>query len=196
MIYSVLPPENCGTNLKPMRIGWSLLVFLLIFAAPARAAEPLDALFDKLHETENPIEARQIERKIWEAWGVSGSDTLDSLLQSGIQLMNQGELQRADQVFTAMIELKGDFAEAYNKRATVRFMAGDYAGSVADVERTLRLEPRHFGALAGLGLIMERVDNLPEALRAYRRAMAVNPHLADMANKLKEVRRKLDAKEL
>lgn len=196
MIYSVLPPEKCGINLTSMRIGWSLIVFLLIFAAPVRAAETLDVLFEKLQETENPIEARQIERKIWEAWGVSGSDTLDSLLQSGVQLMNQGELHRADQIFTAMIELKGDFAEAYNKRATVRFMAGDYAASVADVERTLRLEPRHFGALAGLGVIMERLDNLPEALKAYRRAMAANPHLADMANKLKDVRRKLDAKEL
>ncbi|MBP7065334.1 MAG: tetratricopeptide repeat protein [Ferrovibrio sp.] len=181
-----------------MRIVMALFCafILLLPALPARAAEPLDLLFEKLYETQNPIEARQLERKIWESWGLSGSDTLDSLLQSGTLLMNQGEYQRADQIFTAMIELKPDFAEGYNKRATVRFLAGDYAGSVADVERTLKLEPRHFGALAGLGSIMERLDNLPEALRAYRRALAANPHLQDLQSKLRDVRRKLDAKEL
>jgi tetratricopeptide (TPR) repeat protein len=180
-----------------MRIVLGLLTAaLLLLAPPSRAAEPLDLLFDKLYETENPIEARQLERKIWEAWGVSGSETLDSLLQSGTQLMNQGEFQRAEKIFAAMIDLKPDFAEAYNKRATARFLYGDYAGSVADVERTLKLEPRHFGALAGLGLIMERLDNLPEALRAYRRALAANPHMADLQGKLKDLRRKIDAKEL
>ncbi len=184
----------CGALLLTAPLLTVLL--LTILAGPARAAEPLDLLFEKLYETQNPIEARQLERKIWESWGVSGSDTLDSLLLSGTELMNKGEYDRADQIFTAMIELKPDFAEGYNKRATVRFLAGNYAASVADVERTLQLEPRHFGALAGLGSIMEQLDNLPEALKAYRRALAANPHLQDLQNKLRDVRRKLDAKEL
>jgi tetratricopeptide (TPR) repeat protein len=173
-----------------------LAVIPLLLALPARAQSAVDLLFDKLQETQNPIEAKQIERKIWEAWSKSDSDTLDALMQGGIAVMEKGDYARAAQIFSSMIELKPDFAEAYNKRATVRFLAGDYPGSVADIERTLKLEPRHFGALSGLGLIMERLDNLPEALRAYRRALAANPHLADAPDKLKELRRRIDAKEL
>jgi len=179
---------------------WILPLMLVLTAfAPlrmARAAEPLDLLFERLYETENPIEAQQLERKIWEAWATTDSDTLNTLLQSGVQLTNKGELARAEAVFSAMIDLRPDFAEAFNKRATVRFLAGNYPGSVADVERTLRLEPRHFGALSGLGIIMEKIDNLPEAIRAYRRALAANPHLAGLAEKLKELRRKQDAQQI
>lgn len=172
------------------------LLSLLILAHPAAGQSAVDALFDKLQETENPIEARQIERKIWEAWGKSDSDTINALMQGGIAVMEKGDYKRANDIFTAMIELKPDFAEAYNKRASVRYLAGDYPGSVADIERTLKLEPRHFGALSGLGAIMEQMDNLDEALKAYRRALAANPHLNDGADKLKELRRRLDAKEL
>ncbi|HLT75900.1 MAG TPA: tetratricopeptide repeat protein [Ferrovibrio sp.] len=173
-----------------------VLAVLLLAAAPARAQQAVDSLFEKLYETQNPIEARQLERKIWEAWAASGSDTIDALMKGGMAVMETGDHARAEQIFTSMIELKPDFAEAYNKRATVRFLTMDYAGSVADIERTLQLEPRHFGALAGLGTIMEQLDNLEEALRAYRRALAANPHLPDASEKLKELRRRLDAREL
>lgn len=174
------------------------VLLLLLLAAPAAAAQEaaprvIDSLFEKLYETQNPVEARQLERKIWETWAHSGSDTLDALMKGGMTVMEQGDHARAEQIFSQMIELNPDFAEAYNKRATVRFLALDYAGSVADIERTLKLEPRHFGALSGLGTIMERLDNLPEALKAYRRALAANPHLQDAPEKLKELRRRIDA---
>ncbi len=176
-------------------------IAMLLFAAPAAVAQDaaprvIDSLFEKLYETQNPIEARQLERKIWETWAMSGSDTLDALMKGGMAVMEAGDHARAEQIFTEMIELKPDFAEAYNKRATVRFLEMDYAGSVADIERTLKLEPRHFGALSGLGTIMERLDNLPEALKAYRRALAANPHLQDAPEKLKELRRRIDAHNL
>ncbi len=171
-------------------------LFMLPLPGVAAEAEGLDALFDKLYETENPIEARQIERKIWEAWSRSESDTLNTLLASGTEVMNSGDYARAVAIFSAMIDLKPDFAEAYNKRATTYFLAGNYAASVADVERTLKLEPRHFGALSGLGLMMERLDNLPEAIRAYQRALAANPHMPELPSRLKDVRRKQDAREL
>jgi tetratricopeptide (TPR) repeat protein len=179
-----------------MRLFAILALLLLLPVLPVRAQSAVDGLFEKLQETQNPIEARQLERKIWEAWIKSESDTLDALMQGGIAVMEKGDYGRAQEIFSTMIELKPDFAEAYNKRATVRFLGGDYAGSVADIERTLKLEPRHFGALSGLGTIMERLDNLPEALKAYRRALAANPHLNEGADKLKELRRKIDAREL
>lgn len=171
----------------------SIFVVTLLLAGPARAQQVIDSLFEKLYETQNPIEARQLERKIWETWANAGSDTLDALMKGGMAVMEKGDHARAEQIFSQMIELNPDFAEAYNKRATVRFLAMDYAGSVADIERTLQLEPRHFGALSGLGTIMERLDNLPEALKAYRRALAANPHLQDAPEKLKELRRRIDA---
>lgn len=179
-----------------MRFFATLALLLLLPVLPVRAQSAVDGLFEKLQETQNPIEARQLERKIWEAWAKSESDTLDALMQGGVAVMEKGDYGRAQDIFSTMIELKPDFAEAYNKRATVRFLGGDYAGSVADIERTLKLEPRHFGALSGLGTIMERLDNLPEALKAYRRALAANPHLNEGADKLKELRRKIDAREL
>lgn len=179
-----------------MRLFATLALLLLLPVLPARAQSAVDGLFEKLQETQNPMEARQLERKIWEAWAKSESDTLDALMQGGVAVMEKGDYGRAQDIFSTMIELKPDFAEAYNKRATVRFLGGDYAGSVADIERTLKLEPRHFGALSGLGTIMERLDNLPEALKAYRRALAANPHLNEGADKLKELRRKIDAREL
>ena len=179
-----------------MRILATLVLVLLLPVLPAQAQSAVDGLFEKLQETQNPIEAKQLERQIWAAWSKSESDTLDALMGGGIAVMEKGDYPRAQEIFSTMIELKPDFAEAYNKRATVRFLAGDYAGSVADIERTLKLEPRHFGALSGLGTIMERLDNLPEALKAYRRALAANPHLTDGADKLKELRRKIDAREL
>lgn len=179
-----------------MRIFATLAFVLLLPTLPAQAQSAVDGLFEKLQETQNPIEAKQLERQIWAAWSKSESDTLDALMGGGIAVMEKGDYGRAQEIFSTMIELKPDFAEAYNKRATVRFLAGDYAGSVSDIERTLKLEPRHFGALSGLGTIMERLDNLPEALKAYRRALAANPHLNDGADKLKELRRKIDAREL
>lgn len=179
-----------------MRLLATLALVLLLPALPVQAQSGIDSLFEKLQETQNPVEAKQLERQIWAAWSKSESDTLDALMQGGIAVLEKGDYARAQDIFSVMIELKPDYAEAYNKRASVRFLAGDYAGSVADIERTLKLEPRHFGALAGLGTIMERLDNLDEALKAYRRALAANPHLNDGADKLKELRRRIDAKEL
>jgi len=179
-----------------MRLFATLALVLLLPALPVQAQSAVDGLFEKLQETQNPIEAKQLERQIWAAWSKSESDTLDALMGGGIAVMEKGDYGRAQEIFSTMIELKPDYAEAYNKRATVRFLAGDYAGSVADIERTLKLEPRHFGALSGLGTIMERLDNLDEALKAYRRALAANPHLNEGVDKLKELRRKIDAKEL
>ncbi|WP_341705659.1 hypothetical protein [Ferrovibrio sp.] len=165
-------------------------------AKPEEAPAGLDSLFDQLYAAASPLEGRRIEGRIWQAWMQSGSDTVDALMKGGMTVMDKGDLKRAEDIFSAMIELQPDYAEAYNKRATVRFLAGNYAGSVADIERTLKLEPRHFGALSGLGAIMERLDNLPEALRAWRRALAANPFLADAPEKLKEIRRRIDASTL
>jgi tetratricopeptide (TPR) repeat protein len=112
-------------------------------------------------------------------------------MNSGMAATNAGEFDRARRIFDTIVMLAPDFAEAWNKRATMWFMAGDYPASVADIERTLKLEPRHFGALSGLGMIMERVDNPGQALRAWQRALAVHPHIHGARERIEELGRKV-----
>ena len=153
--------------------------------------ERLEALFDGLATAEDPIAAKPFEAKIWQLWAESGSATVELLMNSGMAATNAGEFDRARQIFDTVVMLAPDFAEGWNKRATMWFMAGDYPASVADIERTLKLEPRHFGALSGLGMIMERIDNPGQALKAWQRALAVHPHIHGARERVEALSRKV-----
>ena len=115
---------------------------------------------------------------LWEMWHRSGDERLDGLLREGIRAMERGDLPEADAVFTRLIAAAPGFAEGWNKRATVRYLAGDYAGSVADCRETLVRNPNHFGALSGQGLCHLALGEHREAADLFRRALAVHPHLA------------------
>jgi tetratricopeptide (TPR) repeat protein len=110
-------------------------------------------------------------------WHRSGDDGLDALLREGIRAMGRGDLAEADAVFTRLVQAAPAFAEGWNKRATVRYMAGDYAGSVADCRETLARNPSHFGALSGQGLCHLALGQHQEAADLFRRALAVHPRL-------------------
>ncbi|HEX6959146.1 MAG TPA: tetratricopeptide repeat protein [Ferrovibrio sp.] len=192
-----LPAQAQSTQAQPSQTREAVKAEPPARQESSKPAKPdVDALFEQLYEANNPLDGHRIEHAIVEAWSKTDSDTINALMQGGMAVMEKGDYKRAEEIFSQMIALKPDFPEAYNKRATVRFLAGDYAGSVADIERTLKLEPRHFGALAGLGTIMERLDNLPEALKAYRRALAADPYLEDGPEKVKDIRRRIDARTL
>jgi Flp pilus assembly protein TadD len=178
------------------RIAAILVALVLIGVLPAGADQNdprLPGLFDRLRETDSRLEAQSLEQTIWAIWLMAPDDPTDRLMDDGLAAMQRGDLRDAIAVFTRMVETAPDFAEAWNKRATALYMVGDFAGSRADVARTLELEPRHFGALAGLGLIAAAEDKGEEAIDAWERALAVNPNMptvrqniADMQEKLKD----------
>ena len=147
-----------------------------VYAPDATRAEKLDALFAALREA-GPEEYEPIEKEIGRIWSRSGSDSMDLLLQRGRAAMQGKHLRRAIAHFSALVEHAPDFAEGWNARATAWYLKGEWGQSLADIEQVLRLEPRHYGALAGLGMILEQMGRKKDALKAFRAAAAVHPNL-------------------
>ena len=146
--------------------------------APARA-QRLDELFARLKTTKAEEDGDEIVSQIWKAWQQSGSAELDGAMQRSILLMGQGLAPLALPILDGIVAQKPDWAEGWNKRATVLYLMGEYDRSLADIDRVLALEPRHFGALAGIGLIRIEKGETREALAVFRRALAVNPFLRE-----------------
>ena len=152
----------------------------------------LDDLFATLQEVQDQGDVARIVAEIWSRWSTHPEDeSITSRLNRGVTMMNQGDYVHAEALFTDIIALDPDFAEAWNKRATLYYIQGNLAASRADIAQTLALEPRHFGALAGLGLIELSYGRYDEALRAYEQAAAVNPHMAQANEMIKSLREKL-----
>ena len=125
----------------------------------------------------DPVLAARAEAALWEIWCRSGIPEVDRLLRQGVEAMERRELEDAIALFGRIIERAPDFAEGWNKRATARYVAEDYAGAVADCEETLARNPSHFGALSGQGLCHMALGQFREAAALFRRALAVHPHL-------------------
>lgn len=155
----------------------------------------LDDLFARLPEASDD-EAQRITQSIWMEWSKSGSDAMDLLLERGHAAMAAGKPEIAVEHFTALIDHAPDFAEGYNARATAYFQTGDLGPSVVDIARTLELNPRHFGALSGLGMIFEELGRPEKALEAYRAADAVNPHLPDVKDAIARLEAALSGQDL
>ncbi len=117
------------------------------------------------------------EHSVWQVWGRSGDTEADALLQAGIEQMSRGDGPAAVETFTKAIERKPDFAEAWNKRATVYFLMGEHEQSLKDCDEVMKRNPAHFGALAGYGQIYLQLDQPERALAYFRRALRVNPNM-------------------
>jgi tetratricopeptide (TPR) repeat protein len=130
-------------------------------------------------------EAARAANTLWQLWHQSGDARLDSLLREGIEAMERRDLPAADATFTRLIDEAPAFAEGWNKRATVRYMAGDYAASIADCRETLARNPNHFGALSGQGLCHVELGQFNEAADVFRRTLVVHPHLGSARNNLR-----------
>jgi len=170
-----------------------LVALAILLAAPAARADQNDArlpaLFERLRGAD-PATAADLREQIWEIWFAAEESEVDQLMTLGEAAMASGQLRMAVAMFDAVIERRPDFAEGWNRRATAYYMLGAYAQSEADVARVLQLEPRHFGALSGLGLINTARERYDAAIAAYERALAVDPNLPGARINLDTLRRR------
>jgi tetratricopeptide (TPR) repeat protein len=156
----------------------------------------LDFLFGALKAAPDAQTAKAIEERIWALWFVSGSDTADLLMTRVKTAFEAKELDLAIQLLDAIVELKPDYVEAWNRRATIYFMKKDYGRALADIRQVLAREPRHFGALSGLGLIMQEFGEEKRALDVFRRALAVHPHLERIPDAVKALTEKVEGRDI
>jgi Flp pilus assembly protein TadD len=145
---------------------------------------------DKLSQSASPTVSASLIAKIWTRWtGEATNDAQRGLMQKGIQQMNAARFIQAEETFGALIGMNPDFMEAWNKRATVRYVLGDFNGSQDDINEVLSREPRHFGALSGLGLINIQRGDLENAIRAYEKVLQISPFSQDALGLLPELRK-------
>jgi tetratricopeptide (TPR) repeat protein len=149
--------------------------------------EKLEALFLALASAPSTEEAKRIERDILEIWLQSGSDTVDLLMEWTLEAMEAEDYPRALDFLDRIVTLEPRYAEGWNKRATVHFMNDDLPKSIADLEMVLAIEPRHFGALAGLGAILDELEEDELALSAFRRALELDPFMEDVQEAIDDI---------
>ena len=171
--------------------------FVASFLAMAALADSsrLDDLFAQLKGASDE-EAVNISEDIWMEWSKSGSAAVDLLLRRGEHALAMGDLPAAIDHATAAIDNAPDFAEAYNLRATAFFQMGEYGLSLGDIGRVLALNPRHFGALAGFGMILEELGRKDQALEVYRAALALHPHLHGVLDGVERLEAEIAGREL
>ena len=128
--------------------------------------------------SQDPVAAARAAAVLWNMWHRSGDAHLDAILAGGIAAMEQQDLTAAEAAFTSLIEAAPQFAEGWNKRATVRYMAQDFEGAIADCRETLARKPGHFGALSGQGLCHIALEQWQEAATMFRRTLEVYPTLS------------------
>ncbi len=151
----------------------------------------LDRLFADLKSADNAAAARPIEAEIWRIWIHSDDETVNQLMALGVARLNADDYGPALELFDRIVKLAPNFAEGWNKRATTLYVMGRFAESKADIDRVLALEPRHFGALSGLGLCNAQLHLPKEALEAFQRARAVDPNLPGVAQNIDEMQKEL-----
>jgi tetratricopeptide (TPR) repeat protein len=156
----------------------------------------LDFLFGALKAAPDAETGKAIEERIWALWFVSGSDTTDLLMSRAKTAVEAKELDLAITLLDAIVEIKPDYVEAWNRRATVHFMKKDYGRSLDDIRQVLAREPRHFGALSGLGLIMQEFGEEKRALEVFRRALALHPHLERIPDMVKSLTEKVEGRDI
>ena len=147
----------------------------------------LDRLFNDL-KFKNATLSYEIEQKIWELWSTHPSDkNLTTMLAEGSNLVNKQKFDQAIVAFSKVIDLDPKWAEAWNKRATVLYMVGEFQKSQDDIDKVLELEERHFGALAGQGLVNIQLENYDKAIMSYKKAQQIYPKMKSPKIMIKQI---------
>ncbi len=159
-------------------------------------ASNLDFLFGALKAAPDDETAKAVEQRIWALWTRSRSDTANLLMSRVQKAIEEKDVDLALTLLDAIVKIKPDYVEAWNRRATIYYMKHDYGRSVADIREVLRLEPRHFGALTGLGLILQDIGDTKQALEVYRRALAVYPRLQRIPDIVKKLSDEVEGRDI
>ena len=173
-------------NKKLFFISFLFFLGLSQILADERKNE-LDKLFNELKK-DNSTLAFEIEQKIWKIWSTHPKkNQLTVMLNKGSELVKNNQLKQAVNVFTKVIELDPYWAEAWNKRATVFYLLGEFQKSQDDIDKVLKLEKRHFGALAGQGLVNIQLKNYEKAIMSYEKAQKIYPSMKSPKIMIKEI---------
>jgi tetratricopeptide (TPR) repeat protein len=156
----------------------------------------LDFLFGALKAAPDEASAKHVEARIWAIWMQTPSDTAALLMLRAKAAMEAQQTNVALKLLDSVIKLRPDYVEGWNRRATLYYLQNDYAHSLADIQQVLIREPRHFGALAGLGMIMQDIGDDKRALDAFRRALAINPHLEKVPDLVKSLSEKVEGRDI
>ena len=159
-------------------------------------AHNLDFLFGALKVAPDDVTAKAIEERIWALWASTSSDTTILLMSRARTAMEQHDFDLAIKLLDAVTKIKPKYVEAWNERATIYYMNKDYGRALANIREVLRREPRHFGALSGLGLIMQDIGDDKQALEVYRRALAIYPRLQRIPELVKELQDKVEGRDI
>jgi tetratricopeptide (TPR) repeat protein len=174
--------------LERFRLKKIIFILLLLnssFVFADQNDSRLNSLFDELFLSSDNMHASTILADIWDIWSIAENIEAQEIFDEGNNMMDRGSLEEAIALFTQVIDLKPDFAEGWNKRATVLFLKGDLKASISDIQKTLELEPRHFGALDGLAEIYLIQDDLLGAAATYKRILEIIPTSKKSQDRLK-----------
>jgi tetratricopeptide (TPR) repeat protein len=156
----------------------------------------LDFLFGALKAAPDPDSAKQVENRIWALWTASGSDTANLLMGRTKSAIDGNDLDLALQLLDAIIKIRPDYVEAWNRRATIHYMRKEFGEALLDIRQVLVREPRHFGALSGLGMILQEFGDEKNALVVFRRAIEINPHMQKIPDLVKSLSEKVDGRDI
>lgn len=185
------PPNRPGEAIEPMQPPKDL-------PRPQRGdrVRNLDFLFGALKAAPDAETAKQVENRIWALWLASGSDTANLLMTRVKTAIEAKDNELAIKLLDAIIAIKPDYVEAWNRRATLHYMQKNYAAAMRDIQQVLIREPRHFGAISGLGMILQEFGDERRALQAFRRALEIHPHMPKIPDIVKGLTEKVEGRDI
>ncbi len=172
------------------------LAILLPVAAGAKTAQSADTLLSALVNAKSAENAKQIEDQLTLLWAHSGSPSADLLLQRAQATLDDNDVQTGRTILKSLTAIAPDFAEAWHARAEAALAAQDYPDALLSLKRTLQLEPRQYDALASLGSVLEEFNDKPHALAAYRRALAIDPYVEGVRDRVRELERDVEGQKI